>query len=196
MHNPSSSPNKKRIVILSTAIGFAVGFAAACCILMLAHRHPTKPKQPTKPRTAAVTKRYDGIDVSHHQGAIDWQKVAQDSCIQFVYIKATEGKTYTDPSYSTYIKGAQREKLKCGSYHYFRMTSSAQEQFNNFKKATKTFTQDLIPMVDVELNKHDTKGWRIDDYHTSKKQSKERKAILTSLKNFSTYSKKNTVASP
>lgn len=35
-------------------------------------------------------KIYKGIDVSHHQKQIDWQKVADDK-VDFVYIKATEG---------------------------------------------------------------------------------------------------------
>ena len=33
-----------------------------------------------------VQGRYHGIDVSHHQGTIDWEKVSSDTCIQFVYI--------------------------------------------------------------------------------------------------------------
>ena len=36
-----------------------------------------------------------GIDVSHHQGAIDWQAVAGDG-VAFAYIKATEGGDFTD----------------------------------------------------------------------------------------------------
>ena len=35
--------------------------------------------------------QYDGIDVSHHQGKINWKEVAKDKQIQFVYIKATQG---------------------------------------------------------------------------------------------------------
>ncbi len=37
-----------------------------------------------------------GIDVSHHQGNINWNKVKkwEDKSIQFAYIKATEGATY------------------------------------------------------------------------------------------------------
>jgi GH25 family lysozyme M1 (1,4-beta-N-acetylmuramidase) len=37
-----------------------------------------------------------GIDVSHHNGPVDFTKV-KSTGIQFVYIKATEGKTYRDP---------------------------------------------------------------------------------------------------
>ncbi len=36
-----------------------------------------------------------GIDVSHHQGDIDWKTVGQQD-IKFVFIKATEGATFID----------------------------------------------------------------------------------------------------
>ena len=37
-----------------------------------------------------------------------------------------------------------------GAYHFFRMTSSAHAQFDNFKSVAKAADMDLIPMVDVE----------------------------------------------
>lgn len=38
------------------------------------------------------TKQFHGIDVSHHNGIIDWKTVSENKNMQFVYIKATEGK--------------------------------------------------------------------------------------------------------
>ena len=35
---------------------------------------------------------YHGIDVSNHQGLIDWSLVSKDENIKFVYIKATEAE--------------------------------------------------------------------------------------------------------
>lgn len=49
-----------------------------------------------KERTAIFSDDYNGIDVSKYQGKIDWKKVASDSKIQFVYIKATEGAGQVD----------------------------------------------------------------------------------------------------
>ena len=34
---------------------------------------------------------YDGIDVSRHNGLIDWKKVSKNRNIKYVFIKATEG---------------------------------------------------------------------------------------------------------
>lgn len=42
----------------------------------------------------AAGERY-GIDVSRHQGEIDWTQVADDG-IEFAYIKATEGGDFVD----------------------------------------------------------------------------------------------------
>ena len=96
---------------------------------------------------------FDGIDVSHHQGKINWSKV-QKSCpnLKFVYVKATEGKTYVDPRYQENVKGARKAGFKVGVYHFFRMTSGAREQFANFNAAIAKVGIDLIPMVDVETS--------------------------------------------
>lgn len=96
-------------------------------------------------------KRVTGMDVSHHQGKIDWKKVKQSfpDCA-FVYIKCTEGKSYVDPMHKKNASGAKKAGFPIGGYHYFRMTATPQEQFKNFKKALDHIDPDLIPVVDVE----------------------------------------------
>lgn len=91
-----------------------------------------------------------GIDVSHHNGKINWSEVKRNFKLQFVYVKATEGATYVDASYARNIAGARKAGFLVGSYHYFRMTSSAHDQFKNFVKTIGDNKQDLLPMVDVE----------------------------------------------
>lgn len=92
-----------------------------------------------------------GIDISHHNGSIDWEKVSHTPLL-FVYIKATEGATHLDKRYLENITGAKNVGYKVGSYHFFRMSSSAHDQFRNFKKNVDREEQDLIPMVDVETS--------------------------------------------
>ncbi len=94
--------------------------------------------------------QYHGIDVSNHQGKIDWSTVAKDKAIKFAYIKATEGATHIDRRYSTNISEARRNNILVGSYHYFRMTSSAHAQFDLIRKTIIKDKQDLVPMIDVE----------------------------------------------
>lgn len=99
----------------------------------------------------AISKSYVGIDISHHQGRIVWTEVAKEN-IDFVYIKATEGATYVDPCFHYNMKGATDAGFYVGAYHYFRMTSSAKEQFYNFKKTLDGYTMSLVPMIDVETS--------------------------------------------
>lgn len=101
-----------------------------------------------------------GIDVSHHNGEINWQQIPD---VEFVYIKATEGATYVDPMYKQNIKGARAKKLRVGAYHYFRTTSSVQKQFKNYKQHVKKEDIDLIPMVDVE----ECRKWSVTQFQDS-----------------------------
>lgn len=106
-------------------------------------------KKKTSAPKLVVPKDSVGIDAARYQGDIDWQTVSKEK-ILFVYIKATEGKTYTDPKFHQNIKGAQKAGLKVGAYHFFRMTSGAREQFNHFYSQVGKYKLDLIPMIDVE----------------------------------------------
>jgi lysozyme len=62
--------------------------------------------------------KYDGIDVSKHNGVIKWKQVAENKNIKFVYIKATEGSRIIDPLYTKNVKGAKSQGLLIGSYHF------------------------------------------------------------------------------
>lgn len=58
---------------------------------------------------AAIEKRQSavyGFDVSHYQSSVDWTSAYNDGGLQFVYIKATQGTTYTDPTFSSHYEGA------------------------------------------------------------------------------------------
>ncbi len=120
-----------------------------CCISCTHHSKSTYRNDPV------TESDYDGIDVSHHQGRINWGEVPK---VKFVYIKATEGATYSDPDYIRNIDGAHQAGLLVGSYHYFRTTSSAHNQFDNFRNAVEKAKQDLIPMVDIEERKNWTRS--------------------------------------
>ena len=109
--------------------------------------------KPAKPRRVPVDPgkvQFDGIDVSKHQGVIDWEELKKNQKIQFVYIKATEGSNYVDPRYRQNINNARKHGFKVGSYHYFTDLSGARTQFQNFINTVKRDEQDLIPVIDVE----------------------------------------------
>ena len=49
-----------------------------------------------------------GIDVSHYQGQIDWDEVARDERVKFVYLKCTEGGNLQDNTYRRNLKECRR----------------------------------------------------------------------------------------
>lgn len=79
----------------------------------------TKVTTTTKNTTTTTKSRYKGIDVSRHQGTIDWAKVKK-SGIEFVMIRAGYGKysDQVDANFKTNIAGAQKAGLDCGVYWY------------------------------------------------------------------------------
>ncbi|WP_033009493.1 glycoside hydrolase family 25 protein, partial [Xanthomonas vasicola] len=68
-----------------------------------------------------------GIDISHKNGEIDFDKVA-GADIDYVFMKATEGGTFQDPSYGGYREDAMSAGMVVGTYHYFRGSSSTPEE--------------------------------------------------------------------
>lgn len=68
-----------------------------------------------------------GIDVSSHQGGIDWQQV-KDAGIEFVFIRvgrrgSTEGQIYEDELAQDYYDGAREAGLQIGAYFYSQAVS-------------------------------------------------------------------------
>ena len=112
-----------------------------------------KPAVPVKPKPVPVNPdkvQFDGIDISKHQGNINWEELKKNPKIKFVYIKATEGSNHVDSRYKENIKNARKHGFKVGSYHFFTDLSSAQQQFQNFITTAKREEQDLLPVIDVE----------------------------------------------
>lgn len=107
---------------------------------------PSKPKPPTYPDKV----QFDGIDISKHQGNINWEELKKNTKIKFVYIKATEGTDYVDPKYQENIRNARKHGFKVGSYHFLSTRSAVTTQFYNFVRTAKREDQDLLPVIDVE----------------------------------------------
>ena len=75
-----------------------------------------------------------GVDVSHHQGSIDWNRVASAG-MSFAYIKATEGGDLLDPAFARNWSGAEEAGLDRGAYHFFTLCSPAEDQAANFLRS-------------------------------------------------------------
>ncbi len=91
-----------------------------------------------------------GIDVSNHQGAIDWPQVARHR-IGFAYLKATEGNDFVDKQFAANWAGTAKAGIPHGAYHFFTLCSSGAQQAANFLKVVPADPKALPPVVDVEF---------------------------------------------
>jgi len=91
-----------------------------------------------------------GIDVSHHQGEIDWAAVAADD-VAFVYMKATEGGDFRDSSFSANWQGAGTAGLMRGAYHFFSLCKRGVDQARNFLSVLPRDEAMLPPVLDLEF---------------------------------------------
>lgn len=102
-----------------------------------------------------------GIDVSHHNGNIDFKKVAADG-ISFVFIKATQGKAFRSTKFLQFVKDAKAAGLLIGAYHYVDDSAGSIEaataEAHNFYRAIQDAggigVFDLPPVMDYESNKN------------------------------------------
>lgn len=93
-----------------------------------------------------------GIDVSHHNGVVDWQKVAAAG-YKFVYLKLTEGKSYVDKTtYNNYI-AAKNAGLRVGFYHYAHVTNDPVNEVDFFLQKLGEMKADLPHCLDLEESK-------------------------------------------
>lgn len=90
-----------------------------------------------------------GVDVSWHQGAIDWRTLATDD-VAFAYIKATEGGDYVDPMFAANWRQAGEAGLYRGAYHFFTLCRPGAQQASNFIAVVPRVAGALPPAVDLE----------------------------------------------
>lgn len=95
-----------------------------------------------------------GIDVSHHQGKIDWEKLfvkeRYDTIIHFVYCKATEGSDHLDTQWEKNRAELQELHIPNGAYHFFSPKTEPRPQAAHFLNHWKKTDLDLPPVLDVE----------------------------------------------
>jgi GH25 family lysozyme M1 (1,4-beta-N-acetylmuramidase) len=100
-----------------------------------------------------------GMDVSHYQGTINWAS-AYSNGARFAYMKATEGTTFRDATFSANYTGSYNAGLIRGAYHFATPNSSsgaAQADYfvahgGGWSKDGKT----LPPMLDIEYGSSST----------------------------------------
>jgi lysozyme len=89
-----------------------------------------------------------GLDVSHHQGKIEWNMIDTNS-YSFVFIKASEGGDFVDPRFHTNFPDAVKNGFVTGAYHFFTFRTKGSAQAENFLREISSYDS-LIPVVDLE----------------------------------------------
>jgi lysozyme len=99
-----------------------------------------------------------GIDVSYWDAGIDWPKVRATGQ-RYVFVKATEGDFYADPTFDDNWRGAKPAGLLRGAYHFFRCNVDPKKQATKFIDYVKSMNDDgeLPPVLDLESNDGQTK---------------------------------------
>ncbi len=101
--------------------------------------------------SAGIIMNFEGIDVSHFQGTIDWTKV-RASGKAFAFAKATEGVDLVDPTFSTNWAAMREAGIVRGAYHFFEPDDDAEAQANLFIATVELAPGDLPPALDVEVS--------------------------------------------
>ena len=113
-----------------------------------------------------------GIDVSAHNGKVDWQAVA-NAGVKFAWVKITEGQTHTNRGWQKRYEEAENNGIKVGAYHFARPDfnkydtpeADAQAEFKHFRDTLDAVggikSGNLIPAIDLEA------GMKTDDQYNA-----------------------------
>ena len=110
-----------------------------------------------------------GIDISHFQGKIDWDRLLANATIdgspvRFIIVKATEGASKVDANFNDNFSQIREYGFIRGAYHFWSNKSSAREQAYFFLKKVHLENGDLPPVLDIE---HAPSDLSIADFQTN-----------------------------
>jgi GH25 family lysozyme M1 (1,4-beta-N-acetylmuramidase) len=95
------------------------------------------------------------MDVSSHQGNVNWAKAYRDGA-RFAYVKATESTGYVNPYFAQQYNGSYQHGLIRGAYHFAlpnRSSGAAQARyFVHHGGGWSADGKTLPPMLDIEYN--------------------------------------------
>jgi GH25 family lysozyme M1 (1,4-beta-N-acetylmuramidase) len=106
------------------------------------------------PMQPVSTASYTVADISHNNNVTDWAAIK--ASVSGLYIKATEGVTYTDPKYSEYTSAAKLQNIPLGFYQFFWPWAGsngpykARQEADSFWRKISGNSMQLIPVIDAE----------------------------------------------
>ncbi len=106
-----------------------------------------------------------GMDVSSHQGDVDWAKAWADGA-RFAYVKATEGTGYRNPKFAQQYNGSYHIGMIRGAYHFAlpdRSDGATQADFFAFNGGGWSGDGVTLPgAVDMEYNPYGDTCYGLD----------------------------------
>jgi len=147
----TAHPSRKRRVFKIILIGLAVLLVALGGVTWWAYKNRVSLFHWWRGEIVIDRNKYPivGIDVSSHNGDIDFEKVKADG-YTFVIIKASEGVEHHDSRFADNYDRARAAGLKVGAYHFFRKKTDGLNQAKNFLETIGWRKLDLPLVVDVE----------------------------------------------
>lgn len=103
-----------------------------------------------------------GIDVSSHNGNINWNSVKNDG-VEVVIIKATEGVDFVDSMVNQHYTGAKSVGLNVGFYHFMSEKTNPVKQAEDFDNCIKDKSYNVMPCLDIEVNNYGRSATQITD---------------------------------
>lgn len=93
-----------------------------------------------------------GIDISHHQGNINFDKLKGN--IDFAMVRTSYGNFYEDSKYKQNIEGLERIGVPYGLYHfsYAKNVSDAKKEAEGFVNIIKNYNPTYPIAIDIEYS--------------------------------------------
>ncbi len=124
-----------------------------------------------------------GIDISHHQGEIDWNKVKAGN-FKFIFIKATEGHDFVDEDFIDNWNNSKKIGLIRGAYHFYSLRIPGKDQAENFIRIVPKEKYTLPPVIDLEFGGNSKKRPTRKDF---------KKELLTYISGVKSHYNKNPI---
>ena len=143
--------NRKKLLLLLSVIALVfVGYYFYPDFISLFKKRQQKPQTYEVFRKELSDYSVFGIDVSHYQTNIDWDKLLKTHKIDFVIVRATMGHNKVDNKFLKNWKALNNAKIIKGAYHYYRPDENSTLQAQNFIKNVVLKEGDLPPVLDIE----------------------------------------------
>ena len=125
----------------------AAGILAVASAVYLAYDRAMAPFSPPSLTDYPI----QGIDISHHQGAIDWKALAAQPNVRFAIMKATEGGDHRDTRFAENWQAAKTSGMVRGAYHFFTFCRPGREQAQNVLATVPSEPGTLPLAIDLEF---------------------------------------------